>query len=724
MRSLGPVLRLPPAVAGSRARRRRPAGFVAAFALALVAVGPASGAPAAAPAAIDARSASTPALAAPRVDPPTTTAPVQASPPGTTTLISLSTNDGFAQGPSTAPSISENGRWVAFASLAPDLVANDTNNAQDAFLRDRRAGTTVRIPMPGGAVPPAGGAALDVAISADGSVVAFTYAPPPPTTSLSVPCSAPRVLLWHRETGDTELASLNADDGLHCGATAPSVSGDGRFVAFVGPVTNTAGVPLTQVWVRDMRAGSTALVSAGAGGALGSSNSRAPAIARDGSSVAFESDASNLSPGDSNEQTDVFVRTLPGGPTSLISVVPGDTGNGPSRAPAISADGTQVAFESAAQNMVAGASPGAQEVYVRDRRAGQTTLASTSIDGAPAKGTSGQASISGDGRIVAFASVVTDLVASGTDAILAAVAPTPPTEVYARDRVSGDVIRISEARGGGPAGLVNLQPSIGDNGRYVAFASNSPNLVRGDGNQVSDIFLRDLPPTPVLTPDPVEFGPWGLGIEGPPLAATLTNAGWGGLSVRSATISGPAAGDFGVAVDDCVGRVLRSGQSCQVGVTFAAGRAGDRRATLEVDHAGTRPPAAVALHGTGVDIPGPGTTTATLEIAPPVGRPGIVVIATGSGFPGNTELTLAWSRGITPTMAPIRTDVRGNFRVQVLVFHNDVIGTRDLVASPAGSVSFLPVATRFLVVESQSEPPRFEPGDPGANRPPTLVFRH
>jgi hypothetical protein len=158
-------------------------------------------------------------------------------------------------------------------------------------------------------------------------------------------------------------------------------------------------------------------------------------------------------------------------------------------------------------------------------------------------------------------------------------------------------------------------------------------------------------------------------------------------------------------------------------LTFAAGKAGDRNATLEVDHSGPKPPAAVAIHGVGVEIPGvtPGATK--LDIKPPVGRPGIVVIVTGSGFPGNTDLTLAWSRGITPKVPPIRTDVRGNFRVQVLVFHNDLIGPRDLVVSPVGAVTFPPISAPFLVVEAQSEPPRFEPGDPTVTRPQSFIFR-
>ncbi|HET9345863.1 MAG TPA: choice-of-anchor D domain-containing protein [Candidatus Limnocylindrales bacterium] len=722
MRPLGPLLRLSPTVAApsaSRARRRRPAGLVVAFGLAVVVVGPVAGSPP--PARTDDAGEGAPAVPVPRRGADPASVPLLAPPPGTTTVISLTAEDGFATLPSTSPSISENGRWVAFVSVAPDLVAGDQNNAQDVFLRDRRAGTTVRIPLPGGAAPPAGGTALDPAISADGSVVAFTYIPPPPTTSIAVPCVAPRVLVWNRETGATELASINADDGLHCNAFAPSVSGDGRYVAFVGVVVLDEGIGISQIFVRDRNAATTTLASAGtivgAAGAtgIGNGNSREPSISRDGAIVAFESDATNLLPGDLNQRTDVYLRILGENRTELISAVDGGQANGNSLNPAVSANGSIVAFESDAPNLVPGVTPTARSVYAHDRASGQTEIISKAADGSPAPGISGLSAISGDGRVVAYASVVPDLVAAAGARLAAAVLPPIPTEVYAHDRVTDETIRISEARGGGPAGLINIQPTIGGDGRYVAFASNSGNLARGDGNQVSDVFLRELPPVPRIAPDPVDFGARALGAAGPPIAAVVTNDGWSPLTVRGVDRSGPAAADFTIAFNGCDGRVIRRTESCPVTITFAPGAAGERNATLAVDHNGARPPATVALHGSG--------SNATVELEPPVGRPGIVTIVTGAGFPPDTELTLSWSRGLTPKTPAVRTGRDGTFRVQMLVFHNDLIGRRDLIVGPARGATFAPFGTAFLVVEPASEPPRFEPGEPSANRQPTLVFR-
>src|SRR5262245_2943447 len=155
MRPVGPVLRLPPALAAPRAWRRRPAGLVVALGLVLVAVAPPAGAP-------DRSSSGTAPsshpriVAAPRADPPLPEVPDLAGPPGTTTLVSANRNKGFPNAASSAPSISENGRWIAFASVANDLVAKDTNNAQDIFVRDRGNGSTIRLNLPGNAVPPAG----------------------------------------------------------------------------------------------------------------------------------------------------------------------------------------------------------------------------------------------------------------------------------------------------------------------------------------------------------------------------------------------------------------------------------------------------------------------------------------------------------------------------------------------------------------------------------------
>ncbi|HSL32906.1 MAG TPA: hypothetical protein VK871_04595, partial [Candidatus Limnocylindrales bacterium] len=645
----------------------------------------------------------------PPADPSTVPA---APPPGTTTLVSLDRGDGPSNGGSGQPSISANGRWIAFASAASDLVQNDTNNATDVFLRDRRTGDTIRLPALGNAPVGTGGFAQDPSISADGSVVAFVYKPP--VGAVLVAVSQPIVVAWVRETGQSELVSFAPDGDVAQGSGEPSVSGNGRFVAFTSVwLTGNEDETDEDVFVRDRTTDTTALVSAALDGDPGGGASRAPAISRDGLFVAFESDASDLVQGDTNGETDVFVRDLVAGRTEMISAVAAGESDGPSEAPAISGNGSRVAFESGATNLIAGA-PAVRSVYLRDRAAGATSLVSAGAGGAAPGGVSGQPAISDDGRIVAFASAAPNLVAASGNAILAAFVP-PQSEVYARDMVSGETIRISEARAGGPAGGQNSGATIGGNGRYVAFASSSPLLVAGDSNSQGDVFLRDLPPVVGLAPATLDFGTRAIGVAGPPLAAILTNDGWGPLTGRGTDRDGAAAADFAVVFDGCLDRTLHRTESCAVTVTFTPTAEAERVARLLVAHDGPRSPAAAALRG--------GGSQAILELDPPMGVPGIVTIATGAGFPPNTEVTLTWSRGLTPKLRTITTDADGAFRAQVLVFHNDIVGSRDLVVSAGDGTSFAPFGTEFRVLAASSQPPRFVVGGPDADRPPTLVFR-
>jgi WD40-like Beta Propeller Repeat len=657
-----------------------------------------------------------------RVDVPIRPAPPAepasfAPPPGTTTLVSVDQGGGFPSGVSAQPSISANGRYVAFASFASNLVPNDTNEAIDVFVRDRRQpGSTIRLPLPNGGRVPAGGSATEPSIAADGSVVAFVYRPPQsPVGTVEVP-SQPVVMAWVRAKNATEIVSFQPTGELARNSTEPSVSGNGTLVAFttVGPpdASGTPGVSI--VLVRDRGAAATTLVSARADGAPGSAGSRAPAISRDGRIVAFESDANDLVAGDGNATTDVFVRDLAAKRTELISTGVGGAANGASRAPAISADGRRIAFESQAKNLIAGAAPAHRNVYVRDRTDGATFLASSGLSGADAAADSGQAAITDDGRIVAFASAANNLTASAVNADLAAAAPAV-SEVYAHDVLSGETIRISEARGGGPAGGQNVGPTMGGNGRFVAFASSSPALVGGDSNNVGDVFLRDLPAVPVLNPPSLEFGVRAITTAGAPIAAILTNSGWGPLTGKGSARTGGAADDFAVVFDGCLGVSLHRFESCPITVAFTPTVKGTRIAQLAVAHDGPKSPSTARLRG--------GGSRAVLTLSPPVGAPGIVVIATGSDFPPNTEIGLTWSRGLTPKLPVVKTDAKGGFRVQVLIFHHDLVGPRDLVATPRAGTGFPPFGAVFLVVESPSQPPRFIVQGPYADRPPMLVMR-
>jgi Tol biopolymer transport system component len=187
-----------------------------------------------------------------------------------------------------------------------------------------------------------------------------------------------------------------------------------------------------------------------------------PALSGDGLVVAFDSLASNLVPGDTNRVDDVFVHDRVSGETERVSVAAGGTqGQAISVAPAINADGLIVAFESDADNLVAGDTNGRHDVFVRDRAAGTTERVSVASDGTQGDNTSFGASISADGRFVAFVSDASNLVPDKT---------TMFRDVYVHDRLTRTTERASLTSAGTEAKSNSTPPAISDDGRFVAFA--------------------------------------------------------------------------------------------------------------------------------------------------------------------------------------------------------------------------------------------------------------
>lgn len=629
-------------------------------------------------------------------------APVPAAlpqPPGTTTLVSAKVGGGFAGGGSIAPSISSGGRFVAFASGAADLVAGDTNDAVDIFVRDRSNGRTVRLPLPGGGQVPPGGQATEPAISANGKVVAFTYLAPS-----AVAAAQSVVLAWDRDTGQTEVVSRNGRV-IGPGSREASVSSDGRYIAYSSPYGKLAAEDFNEtfdVFRFDRERGTSILVSVGFQRGTPSGESRQPSISSDGSMVAFTSAAGDsLLNEDTGPGNQVYLRDVGANRTERISVSLGvGPPNGTAEAPSISADGRYVAFESGSTNLVVATAglEGVYHVYRRDRESGTTELVSVDAGGSPAPGGGAGASISRDGRMVAFVSGSTDLVAATPGVRLAALA-LRTSEVYLRDLTAGETALVSVNLAGRPTTARNLKPAVAGNGRLVAFYSNAPTLVQGDDNKTFDVFIRDFPPVPLLNPAVVEFGTRAVGTDRVPGAAVLVNAGWGPLTVAAVSVDGPARADYRIEANGCTTRILYRAEACTVTLSFSPAKAGARTATLKIADSHTGSPRTARLSGRG--------SLATLVLDPPVGRPGLVVMATGSGFPPGAQLRLRWSIGLTPSLPVVTTDARGRFRVQVLVFHNDRIGRRDLVAESVGGSPFPPVEAPLLVTKPSMGPPGF-----------------
>ena len=319
--------------------------------------------------------------------------------------------------------------------------------------------------------------------------VCLSLLPPPARASSDTPDAANAA----NAAGDTWRVSVASDgtqaNGNSYGMSVSAislVSADGRFVAFESDATNlVAGDSNNKrdIFVHDRQTGTTTRVSVASNGAQTNGNPLRPAISADGRYVAFDSDASNLVAGDSNGVYDVFVHDRQTGTTERVSVATGGAqGNGGSWQPSISADGRYVVFYTSADNMVPGDSNGQWDVILRDRQTSTTELISVGLNGQPGNGLSSAPSISADGRYVAFYSSAPDLVAGDTN---------NTQDIFVRDRQAGTTERVSVAGDGAQANGWSSYPSISADGRFVVFGSDATNLVAGDTNGKRDIFVHE-----------------------------------------------------------------------------------------------------------------------------------------------------------------------------------------------------------------------------------------
>ena len=256
---------------------------------------------------------------------------------------------------------------------------------------------------------------------------------------------------------------------------------DGRFVAFVsgaqGLVPGDTNGKL-DVFLRDRVAGTTTRVSVGSGGSQGNGRSDLPSISDNGRQVAFSSAASNLVSGDGNGLQDIFVRDLAAATTRRVSVSStGAGGNGPSIFPAISGNGDVVAFVSDATNLVPGDTNGSRDVFVRVRSTNTTQLVSVGAGGEPADSISAEPALSRDGRYVAFDSSATNLVPGDTDGF---------QDVFVRDRVAGTTQLVSAWPSGTPANRLSTAPDISENGQVVVFVSQL-----SDAGALTNVYRRN-----------------------------------------------------------------------------------------------------------------------------------------------------------------------------------------------------------------------------------------
>jgi len=397
-------------------------------------------------------------------------------------------SNGFGEGASITP----DGRFVVFSSIAGNLVAGDTNGCEDVFVRDRQAGTTERVSVDSGGSEPNQYCFADFhqSISGDGFVVVFQSA----ATNLDPNDTNSRLDVFFRDrlTGTTALVSVDSAGVVGNGSSSDAaISGDGRFVCFTSDASNLVANDTNScadVFVRDLLNGTTERVSVDSAGKEGDDRCIDPAISIDGRFVAFASISTNLVANDKNGTYDVFVRDRTAGTTERVSIDSNGTeADSGSSWPSLSADGALVAFQSSATNLVPGDANQQVDVFLRDRTLGTTTLVSVDSSGKQANRNCVAPMIDPTGRLVAFSSTSTDLVNGDTNKV---------DDVFVHELATGETVRRSVDSSGGQANGLSRDPAISAGGRVVAFESAADDLVASDTNFALDVFVHDLCGTP------------------------------------------------------------------------------------------------------------------------------------------------------------------------------------------------------------------------------------
>ena len=410
---------------------------------------------------------------------------------GVKTMLLLSVASDGTQGndDSYSPSISSDGRFAAFHSDASNLVPEDTNGGPDVFLHDHLTGVTEMVSVASDGTH-GDSTSKDPSISADGRLVAFwSYAGNLVTGDTN---SLTDVFVHDRQTGETTRVSVTSTGGQSCG-DHPSISADGRFVAFQSICTNLVTQDnnyWSDVFVHDRQTGITEIVSVDSDGIQGNGESSSPIISANGRFVAFESTSTNLVPQDTNAAKDIFVHDRQTDSTERVSVASdgaqSDDSCGYSACSlSISADGRFVAFQSMASNLVPGDTNDWTDVFVHDRQTGETTRVSTGINGAQGNNISENPFISADGRYVAFDSIASNLVPGDSVYYF---------DVFVYDRQTGLTTRVSINKDGQEGNGYSQHPKISANTQWIAFRSGTSNLVPGDINGYLDIFEAEWVP--------------------------------------------------------------------------------------------------------------------------------------------------------------------------------------------------------------------------------------
>ena len=390
--------------------------------------------------------------------------------------------------------ISSDGRFVAFSSRATNLVDGDTNNREDVFVYDRSAQTVERVSVNNAGVQ-GNHDSGHPSISADGRFVAFqSRASNLVANDTNGQIDASRgqdIFVYDRTAKTIERVSLRDNGGESNGSSeTPSISGDGRYVAFASGANNlVTGYANGQVnvYIHDRTTHGIVGISVPLGAFVANRNSLNPVISTDGNVVAFEFAVDkSVDSTPAYQYRDIYVYNRS---TGVVKRVTGtDDGllaNGnQSRAPSISADGRLIAFQSNLANIDFYDANGRVDVFVHDQIDGVTRLVSVDRTGTVQCVVGGcdatNPSISGDGRRVAFQSGAPNLVTPNTNG---------NSHIFMKDLDTGEISVLTVNSVSAEADGDSASPAVSFDGRAVAFESLATNLASPDTNGNYDVFV-------------------------------------------------------------------------------------------------------------------------------------------------------------------------------------------------------------------------------------------